>query len=106
MTRYTDYRSAATMPQENPPQVVENLCLHLKARLEEFHCVKVAECNLSQGFLAVRFQGFAPESLASTLESKSGIFVDVAETIVFHLQNRHSFEDLDYVWGQLFHILL
>ncbi len=103
-----DYRQENPQSQDNQENIAQ-LTRHLTARLLEYHCVTLTQQHPEQGVLEAEFAGFSGETLRTSLENLGNILVDLGNTphsLCFSLRDCHRFEDLDFVWGQLFAILI
>lgn len=115
MSRFLDYSiPSAPSPKETPavPEIPEihadkiaGLTRHLSARVGEFFCV-TWEAHEKAGVVSVVFDGFDPIALQKALSSREVTVAFEDPALVFHLNHRHSFEDIDFLWSILYSILV
>lgn len=90
-------------PKEEYGSVLAALVRHLKARVEEFHCATVLDYQEEEGRLTVQFEGFSPQEVAEALYQFRDIVVQVeGDSIRFYLNQSHSHEWNDTIWGGLY----
>lgn len=93
-------------PMEQCTAKVGKLTRHLKARLEEYFCTNTVHCDPEQGMLQVTFEDFSLSQVHQKLEIAEIYCQLHPSCITFYLQDSHSFEDIDAVWGRCYPILV
>jgi len=90
------------------PHRLARLTRHLNARLLDFGPggPEVLEANQDQGRILARFPGHDTAQVLHGLEHLGVSAVLRGENALFLLQPNTRFEDLDYVWGCLFDLLV
>lgn len=94
-------------PAAGQEALLARLTRHLDARLHDIdiNWPEVLKVDQSAGTILVRFPGRDLRQVLDVLHS-SGIAVDQeGDCALFHLSPDVPFEDLDYVWGELFNLL-
>ena len=95
-------------PATGQEALLARLTRHMDARLHDIdvNWPEVLEAEQSTGTVLVRFPGRDLEQVLNTLETGSGISLGRSgDCALFRLSPDVPFEDLDYVWGELFNLL-
>ncbi len=96
-----DYRRPA--PETEQGAHLGCLLRHLKARVEEFHCITVQKADETTGELALYLEGFSSKQVQEALEQTIGVVAEVEDDcLVFYLREHHRNETNDSIWGGLY----
>ena len=95
-------------PPDAEPHRLGRLTRHLNARLLDFGPggPEVLEADQAQGHIAARFPGHETGKILTELAQLGVAAARDGDNALFLLQPQTRFEDLDYVWGCLFDLLL
>lgn len=102
-----NYDYTAPAPVEEYGAELGALVRHLKARLEEFHCVSIGLCQEEKGIIQATFQGFSPQEMAEALfQFRQFVVVVEGDSLTFYLRKHHRHEENDTIWGGIYrHII-
>lgn len=87
----------------------QQLTRHLKARLQEYFTITVIEENQEKAYLKITLEQFTPEEFYDKLHYRgieTVLHPSTDTSLCFYLTDLHRFEDIDYVWGKLYTILV
>lgn len=109
--RNLDYRCPITGTASPKAQ---QLTRHLKARLQEYFTITILEENQALAFVRISLnqdpsQDTAPCSLETFYKKLSDFHIETVledKTLSFYLTDQHGFEDIDFVWGKIYTILV